>query len=57
MADEPTGNLDTKAGEAIMEILNDLNSQGRTIIMVTHEEDFAQRANRIIYIRDGKIMS
>ncbi|NOZ76505.1 MAG: ABC transporter ATP-binding protein [Euryarchaeota archaeon] len=57
MADEPTGNLDTKSGEDIISILEDLNRQGRTIIMVTHEEEFARRAERTIYIRDGKIVS
>ncbi len=57
MADEPTGNLDSKSGADIMEILKDLNEQGKTIIMVTHEEEFARIAERTIYIRDGKIVS
>lgn len=57
MADEPTGNLDSKSGEEIMRILKDLNKQGKTIIKVTHEEEYAKMAERIIYIRDGKIVS
>jgi putative ABC transport system ATP-binding protein len=54
-ADEPTGNLDSKSGEIVMEILRDLNEKGRTIILVTHEQETAEYADRIITIRDGKI--
>ncbi len=54
-ADEPTGNLDSKSGEVVMEILRDLNEKGRTIILVTHEQETAEYADRIITIRDGKI--
>jgi len=57
LADEPTGNLDTKTGEEIMALFADLNKKGNTIILVTHEEDIAKHANRIIKIRDGMIES
>jgi putative ABC transport system ATP-binding protein len=56
LADEPTGNLDSKSGEDIMELLEKLNKEGRTILLVTHEESFAKRANRTIQIRDGRIV-
>ncbi|MFZ4591931.1 MAG: ABC transporter ATP-binding protein [Ignavibacteria bacterium] len=57
LADEPTGNLDSKTGEEIMALFAELNKKGNTIIVVTHEEDIAKRANRIIKIRDGMIES
>lgn len=57
LADEPTGNLDTKTSYDIMELFEELHSQGNTIIMVTHEEDIAQYAHRIIRLRDGSIES
>jgi macrolide transport system ATP-binding/permease protein len=56
-ADEPTGNLDTKSEEEIVAILKNLNQQGKTIIMVTHEREIAQHAGRIIQMRDGEIIS
>jgi ABC-type lipoprotein export system ATPase subunit len=55
-ADEPTGNLDSKSGNSIMYILQNLNEQGHTIILVTHETDTANHAKRIIKIKDGKIV-
>lgn len=56
-ADEPTGNLDSKSGSQIMEILQDLNEEGRTIILVTHESFAAEAAKRIVHIKDGSILS
>lgn len=55
-ADEPTGNLDSKSGVAIMKILQDLNEQGNTIILVTHETFTSEHAKRIIRVRDGEIV-
>ncbi|MBM3127332.1 MAG: ABC transporter ATP-binding protein [Chloroflexi bacterium] len=57
LADEPTGNLDSKSSEEIMGILHTLNRQGVTIVMVTHESDVANHAGRIIHMKDGKIIS
>jgi putative ABC transport system ATP-binding protein len=57
LADEPTGNLDSKTGEEIMVLFEHLHGQGNTIIVVTHEMDIAQHAHRVIFIRDGKIAS
>lgn len=55
MADEPTGNLDTKTGEEILEILHELHARGRTIVMVTHEHHIAKQAERVVVLVDGKI--
>ena len=57
LADEPTGNLDTKTSVDIMELLGQLHANGNTIIVVTHEEDIAAYAKRVIRLRDGKIES
>jgi putative ABC transport system ATP-binding protein len=57
LADEPTGNLDSKSSLEILELLETLNKQGRTIVMVTHDPDIAHYTKRIIHIRDGKIAS
>ncbi|MEK6905919.1 MAG: ABC transporter ATP-binding protein [Nanoarchaeota archaeon] len=56
LADEPTGNLDTKTGEEIMKLLKDLNKQGKTIILVTHNPELTKLANKIIKLKDGKII-
>ncbi len=55
LADEPTGNLDTKTGEEIMALFEELHHQGNTIILVTHEADIAEHAHRVVRLRDGKI--
>jgi putative ABC transport system ATP-binding protein len=55
LADEPTGNLDSKTGQEILNLFHKIHSQGNTIIMVTHDMDIAQQAQRIIFVRDGKI--
>ena len=55
LADEPTGNLDTAMSYEIMKIFRDLNEQGKTIVMITHEEDIASRSKRIINLKDGEI--
>ncbi|MFC2050799.1 ABC transporter ATP-binding protein [Chloroflexota bacterium] len=57
LADEPTGNLDTKTSQDIMLLLQQLNSQGITIVLVTHEEDIAAYTQRTIYLRDGEIVT
>jgi putative ABC transport system ATP-binding protein len=57
LADEPTGNLDTKTSYEIMELMEKIHEQGNTVIIVTHEEDIARRAHRIVRLRDGVIES
>jgi len=56
LADEPTGNLDTRSGREIMEILKELNQGGKTIILITHDIDVANQADRNVHIQDGKIV-
>lgn len=56
LADEPTGNLDTKSGEDVMRTLKQLNSEGKTIILITHEADIARQAKKIIQIEDGMLI-
>ena len=57
LADEPTGNLDSKTGDEIMALFDELHSKGNTIILVTHEPDIAEYAHRVVHIRDGMIAS
>ena len=56
LADEPTGNLDSKTGEEILALFHDLNRKGRTVIIVTHEQEVAEHCVRQIYLRDGRIV-
>jgi putative ABC transport system ATP-binding protein len=56
LADEPTGNLDSKSGSAIMKILNELHDEGKTIVLITHDNSIAQSARRTVKIQDGKIV-
>ena len=57
LADEPTGNLDSKTGEVVLKTFQDLNKQGRTVILITHERYIAERAKRTISIKDGEIIT
>jgi putative ABC transport system ATP-binding protein len=56
LADEPTGNLDSKNGDAVMELLQQLHRSGSTIVMVTHDPRFARHAERTIHVFDGRIV-
>lgn len=57
LADEPTGALDTKSGDDVMELFEELNNDGVTIVMITHEPEIAEHAKRVMYIRDGELHS
>ena len=57
LADEPTGNLDSATGEMILDIFDDLRRQGRTVIVVTHEQNVASRCDRIVTLRDGRVLT
>jgi putative ABC transport system ATP-binding protein len=56
LADEPTGNLDSRTGEEIMQLFDELNRGGNTIVLVTHEEDIARHAQRVVRLRDGQVV-
>ena len=56
LADEPTGNLDTKSTKEVMAILHELKDEGRTVIVITHDNEIAEEAERVIRIRDGKVV-
>ena len=56
LADEPTGNLDSKNGEAVMTLLDELHQNGATIVMVTHDSRFARNADRTIHVFDGRVV-
>ena len=55
LADEPTGNLDSKSGKDVMKILFSLNKIGKTVVLITHEKEIAKKADRILHIKDGRI--
>jgi putative ABC transport system ATP-binding protein len=57
LADEPCGNLDTKSGEKVMETLKSLNRQGRTVVLITHDENAASSAGKVIRLADGRVLS
>ncbi|RLG17136.1 macrolide ABC transporter ATP-binding protein, partial [Nanoarchaeota archaeon] len=56
LADEPTGNLDSKSGEQIINILSDLNKAGKTVLIVTHDPNVAKKSRKIIKIKDGRLL-
>ena len=56
LADEPTGNLDSKTGEDVLQLMESLHREGRTIVMITHDAEVAARAQRTLHLRDGLIL-
>jgi putative ABC transport system ATP-binding protein len=57
LADEPTGALDSKSTSDLLDLFDQINSAGRTVVVITHEDDVADRAKRVVRMRDGKIIS
>jgi len=57
LGDEPTGNLDSKTGVSVMDFLKKLHKQGKTIVMVTHDDVLAKEAERIVYLKDGQVVT
>ena len=55
LADEPTGNLDSRSTDDVLSLLDELHAAGRTIVLITHEAEVAQRADRVVHVRDGLI--
>jgi len=55
LADEPTGNLDSTSTADVLDLLDELHAAGRTIVLITHEADVAERAQRVVHVRDGRI--
>ncbi len=56
LADEPTGNLDTRTSEEVMAVFQKLNEAGKTVVLITHEQDIAEFARRVVVFRDGKVV-
>jgi len=57
LADEPTGNLDSRSTADVLDLLDDIHAEGKTIVIITHEDDVAERAGRVVTLRDGKVES
>ena len=57
LADEPTGNLDSRSTADVLDLLDEIHSEGKTIVIITHEDDVAERTGRVVTLRDGKVES
>ena len=57
LADEPTGNLDSRSTADVLDLLDEIHTEGKTIVIITHEDDVAERAGRVVTLRDGKVES